>query len=202
MQRSLCVYVCMYIAVLKCHAMLCDFCEFVYFTNKRINQPIVVIIYGNKKADTIHSLHFNFRRRGVNMYRCNICDKSYAWSHDLNRHVKHKHMEQPQQQTQQQQQQSQQQQPQQQQQSQQQQQQQQPQQQQQSQQQQQQDFMFFHPFTANVSGPTSCGKTFFVKTLLQNCMTKISPPPQKIIWLYKRWQPLYDVIKMTVLPAS
>ena len=60
--------------------------------------------------------------------------------------------------------------------------------------------MFFHPFTANVSGPTFCGKTYFVKTLLQNCMTKISPPPQKIIWLYKRWQPLYDVIKTTVSP--
>ena len=31
-------------------------------------------------------------------------------------------------------------------------------------------------------------------------MTKISPPPQKIVWLYKRWQPLYDVIKTTVSP--
>ena len=40
-----------------------------------------------------------------------------------------------------------------------------------------------------MSGPTSCGKTYFVKTLLQNCMAKISPPPQKIVWLYKRWQP-------------
>jgi len=50
------------------------------------------------------------------------------------------------------------------------------------------------------SGPTSCGKTYFVKTLLQNCQIKISPPPQRILWLYKRWQPLYDVIKGTVFP--
>jgi hypothetical protein len=46
--------------------------------------------------------------------------------------------------------------------------------------------------------PTSCGKTYFVKLLLQNCLTKITPPPERIIWLYKRWQPLYDVIKDTV----
>ena len=63
-----------------------------------------------------------------------------------------------------------------------------------------QNFVFRHPFTANVSGPTSCGKTYFVKTLLQNCMTKISPPPERIIWLYKRWHPLYDVIQETVYP--
>ena len=60
--------------------------------------------------------------------------------------------------------------------------------------------MFKHPFTANVSGPTSCGKTHFVKDLLQNCSTKISPTPQRIIWLYKRWQPLYDDIERTVYP--
>lgn len=34
-------------------------------------------------------------------------------------------------------------------------------------QQQQQDFSFQHPFTANVSGPTCSGKTYFVKMLLQ-----------------------------------
>ena len=144
------------------------------------------------------------------MHRCNICEKSYAWSHDLHRHVNHKHMEQltqqqqkQQQQQQQKQQQRQEKQQQQQQQEKQQQKQKQQQQQQKQQQQQQQehpDFVFFHPFTANVSGPTSCGKTYFVKTLLQNCMTKISPHPQKIVWLYKRWQPMYDVIKATVFP--
>ncbi|KAK3092712.1 hypothetical protein FSP39_006378 [Pinctada imbricata] len=66
--------------------------------------------------------------------------------------------------------------------------------------QQQQSFVFKHPFTANVSGPTACGKTYFVKTLLQRCIKKISPYPERIIWLYKRWQPLYDEIKATVYP--
>jgi hypothetical protein len=41
---------------------------------------------------------------------------------------------------------------------------------QQQQQQQQQIFQFKHPFTANVSVPTSCGKTYCVKSLLQNCL--------------------------------
>ena len=62
----------------------------------------------------------------------------------------------------------------------------------------QQDFVFQHPFTAIVSGPTSCGKTYFLMTLLQHCSTKIFPPPERILWLYKRWQPLYDVIQQTV----
>jgi hypothetical protein len=47
-----------------------------------------------------------------------------------------------------------------------------------------------------VSGPTSCGKTFLVYKLLKN--GRIDPPPQRIIWLYKRWQPLYDIIGATV----
>lgn len=43
-------------------------------------------------------------------------------------------------------------------------------------------------------------KTYFVKKLLQNCKTKIVPAPERILWLYKRWQPLYDIIKSTVYP--
>lgn len=66
--------------------------------------------------------------------------------------------------------------------------------------QQQQDFVFQHPFTANVSGPTCWGKTYFVKMLLQHCKTKVYPPPERILWLYKRWQPLYDIITSTVCP--
>jgi len=55
-----------------------------------------------------------------------------------------------------------------------------------------------HPFTMMVSGPTSCGKTYMVAQLLR--VQRISPAPQRIIWLYKRWQPLYDVIAKTVIP--
>ena len=49
-----------------------------------------------------------------------------------------------------------------------------------------------------ISGPTSCGKTTLVKQILSNDV--IIPKPQRIVWLYKRWQPLYDVIKSNVRP--
>ena len=62
------------------------------------------------------------------------------------------------------------------------------------------NFIFQHPFTANVSGPTSCGKTYLIKEMLQKCSTMIYPAPQRIIYLYKRWQPLYDEILSTVHP--
>ena len=64
--------------------------------------------------------------------------------------------------------------------------------------QQQQTMIFQHPFTMSVSGPTSCGKTTFVKKLLLNNL--IQPLPTRIIWLYRRWQPLYDDVKGAVYP--
>ena len=42
------------------------------------------------------------------------------------------------------------------------------------------------------------GKSTWVKQLLSNAMTMISPPPARIIWLYKRWQPLYTELQKTV----
>ena len=60
--------------------------------------------------------------------------------------------------------------------------------------------IFQHPFTMTVSGPTSCGKTTWVKTLLDNCNILINPKPTRIIWLYRRWQGLYDELKNTVWP--
>lgn len=46
----------------------------------------------------------------------------------------------------------------------------------------------------------ACGKTTFVKDLLLDHTTRITPGIQRIIWLYKRWQPLYSFIQRTVLP--
>ena len=42
-------------------------------------------------------------------------------------------------------------------------------------------------------------KTFFLVELLKRTRTYLQPSPQRIIWLYKRWQPLYDVIKKSIL---
>ena len=73
---------------------------------------------------------------------------------------------------------------------------------QQQQQQQPKDdtFALKHPFTAILSGPTSSGKTFLLTNILQNVDRLCEPTPQRIVWLYKRWQPLYDIIKKTVFP--
>ncbi|VDI40853.1 Hypothetical predicted protein [Mytilus galloprovincialis] len=61
-------------------------------------------------------------------------------------------------------------------------------------------FLFRHPFTMIVSGPTSCGKTHFVAKVLREAEAMCEPAPQRIVWLYKRWQPLYDVVRDGVHP--
>lgn len=66
-------------------------------------------------------------------------------------------------------------------------------------QQRQEGFVFKHLFTATISGPTSCGKTHFCKVLLQHFLTMIWPPPERILLLCKRWQPLYDVMILSLL---
>ncbi len=48
---------------------------------------------------------------------------------------------------------------------------------------------FEHPFTMCIAGPTSCGKTTWLKNVLQHGL--ISPAPTRIIWCYREWQPLY-----------
>ena len=58
--------------------------------------------------------------------------------------------------------------------------------------------MFLHPFTMGISGPTGCGKSEWVKQLLLS--NTIQPAPERIIFLYKRWQPLYDTLHKTVQP--
>ena len=44
-----------------------------------------------------------------------------------------------------------------------------------------------------VAGPTMSGKSTWMKQLLLSDF--ITPSPNRIIWLYKRWQPLYDELK-------
>ena len=41
-------------------------------------------------------------------------------------------------------------------------------------------FIFKHPFAAVLAGPTMSGKSTWVKQLLENAMTMISPPPARI----------------------
>ena len=55
-------------------------------------------------------------------------------------------------------------------------------------------FFFKHPFTSIVTGPRGCGKSTHVKDLLVNHQRLILSEIQRIVWLFKRWQPLYDKI--------
>ena len=48
-----------------------------------------------------------------------------------------------------------------------------------------------HPFTCLVAGPTGCGKSTFLKKLLELKDDKIFNAPSKVIWCYTQWQPLY-----------
>ena len=59
-------------------------------------------------------------------------------------------------------------------------------------------FTLKHPFTMTIAGPTSCGKTSWIKTLLQHAEKYIEPRPNKILWFYKRWQPLYTEMQETI----
>lgn len=56
------------------------------------------------------------------------------------------------------------------------------------------DFSFKHPFTCMIAGPTSCGKTVFVRKVLefQNFLLASLPPRRKIIWAYGQWQESYS----------
>ena len=53
---------------------------------------------------------------------------------------------------------------------------------------------FVHPSTMIVSGPTGSGKSKFVSRLLLEQM--VEPAPERIVWVYAEWQPLYDALQM------
>ena len=55
---------------------------------------------------------------------------------------------------------------------------------------------FQHPFTCLISGPTGCGKTSLVKSIIDNKL--ITPKPKRIVWFYAEDQPLYASFKKEV----
>lgn len=56
-------------------------------------------------------------------------------------------------------------------------------------------FIFQHPFTAMICGPTQCGKTQFLVRLLEHIDSMIHPKIQNIIYCYGSWQPVFKVIQ-------
>lgn len=55
-----------------------------------------------------------------------------------------------------------------------------------------------HPFPALIAGPTCCGKTQFVKRLLEAGEEMIQGAPEKIVWCYGIYQPTYDEMQRTI----
>ena len=56
-------------------------------------------------------------------------------------------------------------------------------------------FVFDHPFSMIVAGPSRSGKTYWVINLLLNAKERIRPTPNKIVYCYAHWQSKYDVLK-------
>ena len=54
---------------------------------------------------------------------------------------------------------------------------------------------FKHPFTMVIAGPTQSGKTTWTRNLIQNMSDWIEPCPQRIVWCYTQWQPMYGTMK-------
>ena len=55
------------------------------------------------------------------------------------------------------------------------------------------DLHFKHPATILLSGPTGCGKTRFVRRILEERL--IEPFPTRLLWVYGEWQRDYDEVK-------
>ena len=54
------------------------------------------------------------------------------------------------------------------------------------------DPRFKHPFTAIIAGPSRSGKSMFCMRLIRNARECIAPPPERIVYCYSVYQPLFD----------
>ena len=57
---------------------------------------------------------------------------------------------------------------------------------------------FTHPFVMTITGPTQCGKTMWINKLIENIDVMVVPTPDKALFLYTTFQPIYDEIKKNV----
>jgi hypothetical protein len=54
------------------------------------------------------------------------------------------------------------------------------------------DTRFKHALTCQLVGPTQCGKTYFTFRLINEINDMITPVPEKIIYCYGEYQPLFN----------
>ena len=60
------------------------------------------------------------------------------------------------------------------------------------------NYIFEHPFTCMISGPTGSGKTQLLFKILENNLQLIQPQPTTITYFYSRHQKLYDEMKIKI----
>jgi len=56
-------------------------------------------------------------------------------------------------------------------------------------------YIFHHPFTCMIAGPTGSGKTFALIDILKNNVNFITPQPQRIVYCYDEIQPAFEELK-------
>ena len=55
---------------------------------------------------------------------------------------------------------------------------------------------FQHPFSMMVTGPSQSGKTEWTRKLLLSPL--IQPPPERIMWCFRKLQPLYEELQKRI----
>ena len=58
------------------------------------------------------------------------------------------------------------------------------------------EITFQHPFSMMVTGPSGSGKTEWTRKLLLTAL--IHPPPERILWCFGQWQPLYEDLQKRI----
>ena len=58
------------------------------------------------------------------------------------------------------------------------------------------EMTFRHPSTMMVTGPSGSGKTEWTRKLLLSSL--VQPPPERILWCFGQWQPLYEDLQKRI----
>ena len=58
------------------------------------------------------------------------------------------------------------------------------------------EITFRHPFSMMVTGPSGSGKTEWTRKLLLSSL--VQPPPERILWCFGQWQPLYEDLQKRI----